>query len=184
MANETPGSDISSEIDQLLTDITAEGADAVPDAESVHPSSDEAVSAKSTAAQILDVLQTDARASKTDIAERVGVSTPTVTKYIDQLEAKGIIVGYSVDVDPTNLKQTTIALVEVDIEESSFDKTVEAIQDISAVHSLYTLTDSSSVLAEFRTAGFSDLSRILSDKVLSADGVTATRTTVLEERHT
>jgi DNA-binding Lrp family transcriptional regulator len=49
---------------------------------------------------ILYALQEDARnASSGDIAERTGTSDSTVRKRIQQLEADGVIKGYSADVD-------------------------------------------------------------------------------------
>lgn len=49
---------------------------------------------------ILHLLQQDAReTSSNEIAERMGVSSSTVRKRIDRLEAEGVISGYHVDVD-------------------------------------------------------------------------------------
>lgn len=49
---------------------------------------------------ILYVLQGDAReASSNDIAQRMGVSSSTVRKRIDRLEAEGVITGYRATVD-------------------------------------------------------------------------------------
>lgn len=45
---------------------------------------------------ILHVLQNNARATITDIANEVGVSGNTVRNRIEQLEEQGIIKGYSV----------------------------------------------------------------------------------------
>ena len=59
------------------------------------------MSAEPTEERILSVLEDDAQASYADIADRAGVSKPTVRKYVNQLEEQGVIVGYSADVDPT-----------------------------------------------------------------------------------
>ena len=48
---------------------------------------------------ILYLLQENARQSITDIADRVNVSGNTVRNRIDRLEERGVIRGYSVDLD-------------------------------------------------------------------------------------
>lgn len=48
---------------------------------------------------ILYLLQEDARANITDIADAVGVSGNTVRNRIEALEARGVINGYNVDID-------------------------------------------------------------------------------------
>ncbi|WP_224332682.1 Lrp/AsnC family transcriptional regulator [Haloprofundus halobius] len=48
---------------------------------------------------IIYLLQQDARRTITDIAETVNVSANTVRNRIDRLESRGVIEGYSVDVD-------------------------------------------------------------------------------------
>ena len=49
--------------------------------------------------QILHQLQGNARNNVTDIANEVGVSGNTVRNRMERLEEKGIIKGYSVDID-------------------------------------------------------------------------------------
>lgn len=49
--------------------------------------------------RILHLLQENARANVTDIANEVGVSGNTVRNRIERLEDGGVITGYSVDID-------------------------------------------------------------------------------------
>ncbi len=60
---------------------------------------------------ILRALQEDARASLRTIARRVGVSVPTVSARLRNLEALGIVRGYRAVLDPERLDETTLALV-------------------------------------------------------------------------
>jgi Lrp/AsnC family transcriptional regulator for asnA, asnC and gidA len=61
------------------------------------------MSTQSTEEHILSILEEDAQASYSEIAERADVSKPTVRKYIRRLEDDGVIVGYSAEVDPKKL---------------------------------------------------------------------------------
>ena len=60
---------------------------------------------------ILRCLQEDARASLRTIAKRVGVSVPTVSARLRNLEHLGIIRGYRTLLDPERLDETVLALV-------------------------------------------------------------------------
>ncbi len=64
-----------------------------------------------TDAAILRCLQEDARASLRAISKKVGVSVPTVSARLRNLEDLGIVRGYRVILDPERLDETTLALV-------------------------------------------------------------------------
>lgn len=64
-----------------------------------------------TDAAILRALQKDARASLRTIAKTVGVSVPTVSSHLRNLEQLGIVRGYLVLLSPGHLESRSIALV-------------------------------------------------------------------------
>jgi Lrp/AsnC family leucine-responsive transcriptional regulator len=63
--------------------------------------------------RILDVLLTDSRISLKQLAEQVGLSSPSVSERLRRLEARGVIRRYTVDVDPKALGYTLQAIVRV-----------------------------------------------------------------------
>lgn len=64
-----------------------------------------------TDAAILRCLQRNARASLRTIAKQVGVSVPTVSVRLRNLEQLGIVRGYRVVLDPERLDQPSLSLV-------------------------------------------------------------------------
>ncbi len=64
-----------------------------------------------TDAAILRCLQQDARASLRTIAKRIGVSVPTVSARLKNLELLGIVRGYRVLLDPDRLASSNVTLV-------------------------------------------------------------------------
>jgi Lrp/AsnC family transcriptional regulator, leucine-responsive regulatory protein len=64
-----------------------------------------------TDAKILLALQEDARRSFRELARRVGVSVPTVSAHVANLERLGILSGYHAAVDPEKLRQTRLILI-------------------------------------------------------------------------
>lgn len=140
------------------------------------------MSVEATAERILDVLEDDAKASYADIADRVGVSKPTVRKYIQQLENDGVIVGYSADVDPKKLPGESIAIVGVDVESDSYVEVTRALQDVDAIEALYTSSGDHALMAEVRAPDGEALGEVINSQIESLPGVTAVHPSFLQER--
>lgn len=140
------------------------------------------MSAESTEDRILAVLEDDAQASVSEIADRADVSEPTVRKYVDKLEDDGVVVGYSADVDPKKLSGQTIALVGIEVASEQYVEATRTLVDIAAIRELYTSSGDHTLMAEIRAADGDDLGRIISEEVLATDGVTEAHPSVLQER--
>ena len=137
---------------------------------------------ESTEQRILAVLEEDAQASYAEIAERAGVSKPTVRKYVDKLESEGVIVGYSADVDPKKLSGRSIALVGIDVESERFVDATRTLREVPAVRSLFTSSGDHMLMAEVRAPDGNALGDVISEGILAIEGVTAAHPSVLQER--
>jgi Lrp/AsnC family transcriptional regulator for asnA, asnC and gidA len=135
-----------------------------------------------TEGRILAALEEDAQASYAEIAEQAGVSKPTVRKYVDRLESEGVIVGYSADVDPKKLSGRTIALVGIDVESERYVEATRALADLEAIRTLYTSSGDHTLMAEVRAEDGTSLGTVISDEILTVDGVTAAHPSILQER--
>lgn len=185
MTDTEPDSDeISEEVDKLLREMITDGLSESENQSVSQPRSREAKesSTNSTAERILDILLADARMSISEIADRADVSKPTVRKYIDQLESKDIIVGYSVEIDPGKLRNQTISLVRIEIDETAIEEATSALAAMEPVRSLFSLKEETGAIAEVRADGFMQLGAVVSDDILAINGVEAAHTSILEER--
>lgn len=63
--------------------------------------------------RIVSLLQQEGRISHAELAERLGVSRPTVIERIKRLEAEGIIEGYTARVSPASVAKPNVAFVAV-----------------------------------------------------------------------
>ena len=63
--------------------------------------------------QILDLLQANARRTNAEIAEEVGLTAPSVFERIRKLEQRGVIRGYTVQVDPEALGKQLTAFIRL-----------------------------------------------------------------------
>jgi Lrp/AsnC family transcriptional regulator for asnA, asnC and gidA len=136
----------------------------------------------STEDRILDVLEEDAQASYAEIAERAGVSKPTVRKYITKLEEEGVIVGYSADIDPKKLSGKSIALVGIDVSSERYVEATRALKALASVETLYTSSGDHMLMAEVRAPDGDALGDVIAEDILSIEGVTAAHPSFLQER--
>lgn len=140
------------------------------------------MSSISTEDRILAALETDAQASYADIAESAEVSKPTVRKYIKKLEDDGVIVGYSADIDPKKLSGQSIALVGIDVESERYVEATRSLKNLDSVETLYTSSGDHMLMAEVRATDGDALGDVISDDILSIDGVNAAHPSFLQER--
>lgn len=140
------------------------------------------MSTSATADRILEILETDAKASVSEIAERADVSKPTVRKYVRKLEDDGVIVGYSADVDPKKLSGQSIALVGMDVASDEYVDATRELKALGSVESLYTSSGDHMLMAEVRATDGDALGDVINDELLAIDGVTAAHPSFLQER--
>jgi Lrp/AsnC family transcriptional regulator for asnA, asnC and gidA len=140
------------------------------------------MSSDATERRILSALEEDAQASYAEIAERAGVSKPTVRKYINRLEDEGVIVGYSADVDPKKLSGISIALVGIDVASERYVEATRELADLDAVEALFSSSGDHMLMAELRAADGTAVGSVISDRILTIEGVTAAHPSFLQER--
>ena len=140
------------------------------------------MSVGSTEDRILAVLEEDAQASYSEIAERAGVSKPTVRKYINRLEEEGVIVGYSADVNPKKLSSQSIALVGIDVASERYVEATRELKELDAVESLYTSSGDHMLMAEVRASDGDAVGEVIREEILAIEGVEAAHPSFLQER--
>jgi Lrp/AsnC family transcriptional regulator for asnA, asnC and gidA len=140
------------------------------------------MSTEATEDRILSVLEEDAQASYAEIAERAGVSKPTVRKYIQKLEEEGVIVGYSADVDPKKLSSQSIAIVGIDVESERYVEVTRELTELDAIEALYTSSGDHTLMAEVRAPDGDSLGEIINEEIVALSGVSAAHPSFLQER--
>ncbi len=91
---------------------------------------------------IVAALQSEGRISHVELAERLGVSRPTLLDRVRRLEAEEIIEGYHARVSPESVGKPCVAFVAVrlpgagEAEERKFWKAVEQEPDVLEAHTV------------------------------------------------
>jgi len=88
--------------------------------------------------EILELLAADARRPYSEIGEAVGRSGPAVSERVSKLEEAGVLEGFTVDVDRSQLREGVPVLVEVSVAAEARERVRAAFRSAEAVEGLFT----------------------------------------------
>lgn len=128
--------------------------------------------------QILSIVQHDARIANAEIARQVGLAPSAVLERLRKLEERGVIRGFSAELDPTHVGFGLLAFVFVRTNECG-DGTDELLAEIPEVLEVHDVAGEDSYLLKVRAESTEDLARLLREKLKALPNVLSTRTTVV-----
>lgn len=132
--------------------------------------------------KILNILQQNARTSNAEIARQVDMAPSAVLERIRRMEARGVIRGYEVRIDPEALGQNLLAFVF--IRSADFDsdlKTAEVLAAIPEVLEAHHIAGDDCYLLKVRTRDAKALGRLLRERIGATGSVQSSRTTIVLE---
>ncbi|NHN40035.1 AsnC family transcriptional regulator [Halorubellus sp. JP-L1] len=88
--------------------------------------------------EILELLADDARRPFSDIGDVVGRSGPAVSERVSKLEEAGVLRGFTVDVDRSQLRDGVPVLVELSVASQRREPVKDALRATDAVEHLFT----------------------------------------------
>ncbi len=123
---------------------------------------------------ILRELQRDARASLGDISAAVGLSTTPCWNRIKRMETEGVILGYTVRIDPSALGFSETVIVQVTLESHS-DETIYAfgrmLEEIPEVLEATLISGDYDYLIRIAVRDTRDYERLLREKLYRIRGI-------------
>jgi Lrp/AsnC family leucine-responsive transcriptional regulator len=132
--------------------------------------------------QILAILQNDARISNAEIARQVGLAPSAVLERVRKMEERGIIRGYSTDIDPHFLDFGLTAFVAVRTSECG-GPAEAALASVPEVLEVHDVAGEDSYWLKIRTKDTEALGKLLREKIKPIPTVLGTRTTVVLETY-
>jgi Lrp/AsnC family transcriptional regulator, leucine-responsive regulatory protein len=111
--------------------------------------------------KILQLLTRDGRMSFADVGRETGLSTSALHQRVKRLEQRGVIRGYTADIDPREVGLPITALVSLTpIDPAAPDDTPERLEGFPEVDSCWSVAGSESYILKVRVAepvGLEDL---------------------------
>jgi len=131
--------------------------------------------------KILMMLQEDGKATMREIAEKVGVSTPSAYVRVKKLVENGVIERFTVDVSYDLLGKGFTALVMLRADPKRYAEALERIKAIDDVYEVFDVTGRYSAILKVRTGSREELMEVI-DELSLVDGVVSTETAVVLRR--
>ncbi|WP_247005649.1 HTH-type transcriptional regulator Lrp [Halorientalis litorea] len=97
--------------------------------------------------RIVNALLDDGRASARDIAAETGVAATTVSKRLDELEASGVVAGYTATVDYEELGYDITAIFHLGVDGDGLASVVERLRGHDRMVGVYEVTGSHDIVA-------------------------------------
>ena len=126
--------------------------------------------------QLLELLQTQGRTKRNELAEKVNLSLPAVSERLRRLEEHGVIRGFAAVVQPQRVGLDITAFIFVSVESSSYyDGFIKRAAKVDEIQECHAITGEGSHLLKVRTQNTSTLEKLLST-VQAWPGVKNTKT--------
>ncbi len=127
--------------------------------------------------QLIAQLRRDARTSIAALATRLKVSRGTVTNRIKRLEDDGVIVGYTVRVQPDVLQSVIKAWMSIAVEGNQTRMVIASLLGEPNVATLHDTNGRWDLLAELRAENLQELAKVL-ERIRLVKGISNTETSI------
>ena len=129
--------------------------------------------------KILEYLQDNARMKRNEIAEKIGLSLPSVTDRMNKLEELDVIETYKTKLNHKKLGKDITAFIFVTSESSTHYKDfIHHTVSSPEILECHSITGDGSHVLKIRTENTSSLEKLLA-KIQSWKGVRSTRTSIV-----
>ncbi len=130
--------------------------------------------------KILDLLQENARISNAEISRRLDMAPSAVLERIRKLEAKDVITGYEVKINPKLLNYGLVAFIFVrEIEGKGAWNMGEELSKIPEVLEVHYVAGEDCLLVKVRTKDTDHLEQLLTKDFAAINSLQSTRTTIV-----
>lgn len=129
--------------------------------------------------KILSLLAENARIPASEIARAVHLARTTVNERIKRLEQKGIIQGYNVRLDNTQLQRPALlSRVAITVKAPQQQAVLRQLESFSQVYACETISGSFDIMLEVRTQDTAELDWVI-EKVSALNGVESTESAIV-----
>ena len=130
--------------------------------------------------RILDALQRNGRVAQVEIAREVGLAPSAVLERMRKLESRGVIGGYSAQVNPKAVGLGMLAFVAVRTTEVAGEEKVgQDLANIAEVLEVHHVAGDDCFLVKIRARDAEHLGELLRSSIGRISGVRSTRTTIV-----
>ncbi|MGM0398437.1 MAG: HTH-type transcriptional regulator Lrp [Halobacteriota archaeon] len=120
-------------------------------------------------ATLINALLEDGRASLRSLGEELDVSVTTVSNHLKDLEAEGVIEGYTPMVDYEKLGYDVTAIVQLKVEGNALPDITDRLQGHKQMVNVYEVTGEFDIIAVGKFTDTDDMNQLIKELLADAD---------------
>ena len=129
--------------------------------------------------EILKILQRKARIPNVEVARTIGMAPSAILERIKKLEARGVIQGYEVRLNPEMFHCAMTAFIDIQVSSPSLiQDTGKQLSKIEQVQEVHYLAGGDTLMAKVKTSGNKELESVIREQIAPIDAVKTTRTSI------
>lgn len=128
--------------------------------------------------RLIGLLRDDARASLSELAERLKVSRGTVQNRLDKLQREGVVLGFTVRLRSGRADNQVHAITSIEIEGGAAVAITKALRGVPAVTAVHSTNGRWDLVAELAAPDLGGFSSAL-DQIRAIPGIVASETSIL-----
>ena len=129
--------------------------------------------------EILKILQKKARIPNVEVARTIGMAPSAILERIKKLEARGVIQGYEVRLNPDMFDCAMTAFVNIRVTSPALiqetGRTLTAIEQVQEVHYL---AGGDTLMIKVKTSGNKELESIIREQIAPITAIHSTKTAI------
>jgi Lrp/AsnC family leucine-responsive transcriptional regulator len=128
---------------------------------------------------ILKILQKKARIPNVEVARTIGMAPSAVLERIKKLEARGVIQGYEVRLNPEMFDCAMTAFIHIQVKSPLMvGPTGEKLSAIEQVQEVHYLAGNDALMAKVKTSGNKELESVIQEQIATIDTIQSTKTSI------
>lgn len=129
--------------------------------------------------EILKILQKKARIPNVEVARTIGMAPSAILERIKKLEAKGVIQGYEVRLNPEMFDCDVTAFIRVTVDSPARIRPAgKALAKIEEVQEVHYLSGEDALMVKMKASDNTDVSAVIQNRIARIEGVTGTKTSI------
>lgn len=128
--------------------------------------------------KLLQALREDGRVSFRELAEKVNVSSQTISDRVVKMMEKGVIKGFTITVDQAKLGYPIDFVVELDVELPKMKAVQKELAQYPELYQVKVVTGDHDILVLGAARDITHLHEIIEEKISNIDGIKATKTSI------
>jgi len=137
--------------------------------------------------KLLDLLRQNARLSNAELATMLGITEAEVAAQIKQLEADGILMGYTAIINEESVDETRVtAIIEIKVapmKGKGFDDLAHTSMEYDEVDSVFLLSGAYDLSVTVTGTSLRKVALFVSERLSALDGVISTATHFILKRY-